>query len=529
VRTAALAIAWEFRQRHRRGLIALACYLVVLVVVRIVLGGQRVTYDDAESFAWAVIVPMTATFMYFLAIFTFGLAGDIGARESMYPRRMFTLPLTASALAGWPMLYGSIAMMGLWLATRFLGLWPSGVDVPVFWPLLLAPSLLAWTQALVWMSYPLPGMRAIVTVLWLMCIDTIVLVALELKASEAVMIAIIAPHVPLAFLVARFAVARARRGDVPHWSGLRQRKLPLFERGGIAAAARTPARAQRWFEWRLHGRSLPFLVAILLPFELGLLFVFKETQVIVFETLFLALTTPPLMATFVAATVSTSGLTPFVTTRPLSNGSLIAAKLKVTMQSTLVAWLLVLIAIPIALRWSGTHAMVLDWMRQLIEIVGTPRAIVMVLLALAMLIAETWKQLVQSLCIGMTGREWLIKGSLFAMLAIIVILGPLAQWVTSDENVWGAVWSGIPWFLAVLVCIKVAAAMWIAVRLDDHRLLLIGAIVWNASVLALYGVLVWIFPTVILRHYLLAFIAILAVPLTRLAAAPLALAWNRHR
>jgi len=45
--------------------------------------------------------------------------------------------------------------------------WPSGVHVPVIWPALLAASLLAWTQALTWMSYPLRGLRVIITVLWL--------------------------------------------------------------------------------------------------------------------------------------------------------------------------------------------------------------------------------------------------------------------------------------------------------------------------------------------------------------------------
>ena len=48
--------------------------------------------------------------MYFLAVFSFGLSGDLAARQSMYPARMFTLPVTTAALAGWPMLYGTAAM-----------------------------------------------------------------------------------------------------------------------------------------------------------------------------------------------------------------------------------------------------------------------------------------------------------------------------------------------------------------------------------------------------------------------------------
>ncbi len=45
--------------------------------------------------------------MYFLAVFSFGLSGDLAARQSIYPARMFTLPVTSAALAGWPMLYGT--------------------------------------------------------------------------------------------------------------------------------------------------------------------------------------------------------------------------------------------------------------------------------------------------------------------------------------------------------------------------------------------------------------------------------------
>ena len=42
-------------------------------------------------------------------------------------------------------------------------------------------------------------------------------------------------------------------------------------------------------------------------------------------------------------------MTPFIATRPLTSASLVAAKLKVAIWSTLAAWLLVLVAIPLAL------------------------------------------------------------------------------------------------------------------------------------------------------------------------------------
>src|SRR6266705_3576938 len=114
----------------------------------------------------------------------------------------------------------------------------------------------------------LPGIRLIVAVLCLAALDTVVLLAIHFKAREPMMLAILAPQLPLAYLVARFAVARARRGDVPDWRGLSARS------GEIADALprprdhlSSPGRAQVWFEWRRHGRSLPALVGLLLPFE----------------------------------------------------------------------------------------------------------------------------------------------------------------------------------------------------------------------------------------------------------------------
>ena len=493
----------------------------------LILESGRRAEIDWETFPFLVIVPLTSTFLYFLGLFTFGLSGDIAARQSIYPARMFTLPVTSAALAGWPMLYGSAAMATLWFGTRLLALWPSDVDVPVLWPVLLGASLLAWTQALTWMPYPLRGLRVIITVLWLVTIDAVVMVALDFKAPEAVMLAILAPHVPLAYLVARSAVARARRGDVPDW------RLGQISRSVRNDPFRSPARAQQWFEWRQYGRSLPWLVAIVLPFELALLFAFSQTPELIWETLVFVLLTPPFLAIFVAATVS-YGVTPFIATRPLTNASLIFAKLKATMWSTLAAWLLLLVAIPLALRVSGTAPVVIERANRFVEVFGAPRAIAIVLLGLAALMASTWKQLVQSLYIGMSGREWVIKASVFVALSFLAVILPLAVWISGSKPALALLWNVFPWIAAALVFFKLSAAVWIAMRLYDSRLLsdrrlVIGSACWAVIVFALYGLLVWIFPALIFQHYLLALIAILAIPLARLSAAPLALAWNRHR
>jgi hypothetical protein len=534
-------MAWEFRRRHRWGWMALIGYFAFMATIRLlILRGQRVELEDSQSFALAVVVPLTATFLYFLGVFTFGLTGDLSARQSMYPARMFTLPVTTGALAGWPMLYGTATMVILWLATRFLAVWPSDIEVPMIWPALLAATFLAWAQALTWMPYGLPGLRVAVTVLWLMVIEAVIMVALELKAGEPVMLGILAPHVPLAYVVARIAVGRARHGDGPDWRGRFGRTAELRSRHRQPFPS--PARAQAWFEWRLHGRSLPAMVAIVVPLELGLLFLFSDTPVILFETLLFVLLTPPFMAAFVAATVSQStspvrdsyGVTALMATRPMTNAALIAAKLKATIRSTLAAWLVVVVAIPVALRLSGTWPVVREWMGDGIEAMGISRAIVTALLGFAALLASTWKQLVQSLFIGLTGREWVVKASVFLTLSLLAIIGPVANRIHGDKILQGALWNAIPWMLAVLVALKIGAAAWIALRLDRSRLLsdrtlVGGAASWCVAVLALHGLLAWLVPSVLVPRYILALVAILEIPLVRLSAAPLALAWNRHR
>jgi hypothetical protein len=156
------------------------------------------------------------------------------------------------------------------------------------------------------------------------------------------------------------------------------------------------------------------------------------------------------------------------------------------------------------------------------------------LLGLAALLLATWKQLVQSLFIGMSGREWVVKGSVFFGLALLGVGVPLFHWTLNSKRAMAALWNSFPSIAAVLVCLKLSAAVWIAARLYDRgllsgRALVIGAVCWDVAVFALFGLLVWILPAILFRGSFLALVAILAIPLARLSAAPLALAWNRHR
>jgi hypothetical protein len=141
---------------------------------------------------------------------------------------------------------------------------------------------------------------------------------------------------------------------------------------------------------------------------------------------------------------------------------------------------------------------------------------------------------VQTLFIGMTGRTWIVRTSLVLTLALLCGIGPLLDWIDSSGPVRGALWRAAPLLLGVLACVKLCAAVWVAVQLYRSRLLrdrtlVIGAAVWCVAVLALARVLSWWIESQLFPRYLFVLLAILAVPLVRLSAAPLALDWNRHR
>lgn len=539
MRTPAAAIAWEFWRRHRWGLVALVATLVTLGAIKLAVLTGRAHFEVQDvTFALLVPLPLSAGFFYLLAVFTFGITGDLAARESMYPRRMFSLPVSTAALAGWPMLYGCVSMALLWLAIRAAGIFPADFYGPWYWPALFGASLLAWTQALTWMPYPLRGMRIVISIVLLISIDVVVFTALESKARESTMLLLLAPFVTLAYVAAFAAVRSARRGDVPEWGS----SAPASTRSSALRNFRSAKFAQLWFEWRQFGRTLPLLVAIVLPAALSLLFLFRDTPVIVVEIVVLSLVLPPFMAIFVAATAGKSsanatqsyGITPFVATRPVEDRALVVAKWQAALLSTLAAWMIVAIALPVGLLWSGATEPVLEIARNVDDALGRPRAIILGLLVLAGLIGATWKQLVQGLYIAMSGRDWAVKGVAFATLGLITVGVFALVWIFETRQRIALAWYSIPWLMVAFAAIKLVLAMRLMQRgasrgLFTRRQLILGAIAWDACVFAIYGVLALVLPAILARRSILLLIAILVVPFVRLAAAPLAVAENRHR
>ena len=536
---AARALAWELAHKHRLGFAGIGLYVIAIVVIRIGFFdfGETVPMEEGEKFAILVIVPVTIVIVYLLAVFTYGFSGDVGARQSMFPSRLFTLPVSSTELALWPMVFGTTLVAALWLITRAFLVLPTGVPVPFFWPAAAIAALLAWAQALTWLPYPLSGLRVAAAMLMLTALQAITLIALEFKVSEPVMLAWLAPHLPIAFLVARAAVRMARRGDTPDWTS-----APGGGRRSAAALSfASPERAQAWFEWKRHGTALPVLVTCLLPFELALLWVTGETR-LVYWVLLGVVITPPFMAAFAAVTIArpnqassdAAGVSPFIATRPVSSASLIGAKLRMTLWSTLLAWLLVLVAVPIALKLSGTWDYVAGFAQRRVDGWGLPRAVVLLLIVIGAFMLTTWRMLVQTLYVGLAGRVWLTRTWLSLTLLALCLIGPAIEQFLSRPVLIARLWEAKTEIFVTLAALKIALGLWVTVLLYrssllSDRALLKGAATWSAATLALYGVFVWWIGSVLYPLYVAGAIAVLLVPLVRVWVAPLALSWNRHR
>lgn len=528
MRSPPAAIAWDLYRRYRWGLWAVAVYLVAIIVF----GTADFTGVSTGRMVATLVMPLASAYFFLLAAFSMGLAGDVAARASMYPSRVFTLPVSNAALAGWPMLYGTVTVATLWLVTAWFAPWPESAYIPMVWPAFYLAAILAWIQVILWLPYPLKGLRIVAASLWLSIFSVGGNLAIYFKPDDALMVALFAPQLPLAFLVARYAVRRARCGDTPDWRGVFAQQGRTSVRGRPRHYA-SAFQAQVAYEWGQYGWSLPLWVAILLLFELALLFLVTRPEFVLLVVL-LVLLSPPVMAAFVAASVQKTPT--LLVTRPMTSVALVGAKLTAATASMLIAWLLVFLTVPVALVLSDTWPVVATAAGRVSDAFGTARGVVLLCLVLAGMMAATWKLLVQSLFVGLSGRAWLVRLYIGLALAVLVAVVPLYFWILESTVLGALISSATPWrwALAVLIGLKLVVASWAVLRLQHANLLggdvlLRGAALWSMMVFALFGVFVWILTTPQMPSDILMAVAILAVPLVRLSTAPLALDWNRHR
>jgi hypothetical protein len=542
-------------RRHRWEFVATLGWLLALLAVRLVVPPGQVFVIDALS-----VLPAGALFPFLMVVFAFGSEADLIAPQSCFPARMFTLPVRTASLVAWPMLLGTATVAILWLFLAGFVWHSDGTEVPLWWPAAAGAAALAWVQALIWMPFGWPVVRILLVVVVTVVLVVLPQLALAAGVPEALVALGIAPLVPAAGAVAYAGVTRARRGDVPGWPGpwvllqalgswLPRRRRPFA----------SPARALLWWEWRCNGWPYPLFVGLFLVFFVPLLpWVEKAERVLVEGGL-----VPSLPGIRREASVALKALgdlllipmalslgcgpggqgggrrrpfelTPFLGTRPVTSTSFVVAKLQAAALSAVAAWVLVVTALAGWVVVAGRWSLLLEVGGSWFGTTTTPQLLAVLAVILVGLMALTWINLISGLALSLTGRRRLILAIGIAFVALGVAAVAFGQWLVTHPEYRPIFWAALPWLLGGVVAVKAVSGGWTLWTLRRRELLAGRSLallsgVWLLAAGCLLGGYFWMVPSGLVPVPYLALGVMLVLPLNRLAAAPLALEWNRHR
>jgi hypothetical protein len=544
----ALAIAWPLWRRHRWGLLATLGYVTMAGAVSALLPA-RVAMEYRASCCALLLVPFLGAAGYLLAVFSYGFEADVYARESCYPAGLLRLPVPTGPLAGWPMAYGAAAA-GLWwlLMARFvLTPWlvhlSVDAEVPLWSPALMPIAVVALLQALLWVPLGLPMLRIILVVVLIGGLFALAGYLLNANTSEGILAGLLGCVAGVSWTIAYLGVKSARHGSLPNWHGLFRPVRQLVQWWPRHRRAFTStARAQLWFEWRRTGLGLPVLTIALLPLVLFPLLFGKNDVLPTAQTLLGALAIPVFLAGLAGTTVSGKhawvkdyyGVAPFTATLPLTTARLVSAKLKAAAVSTLATWAFVAILVTMAVAFTGHWDKAAGWWRQGLQTYGPVKMTAGFVAAGTFLGVWTWKRMVDSLCIGLTGRQWIIQCCLVGGMIGFIGVWSTGAYIYMHRATHANFLTVVPWLWGLLVVCRLLATGWAVRRLlrqglVEARTLRHWLAAWVLVGSALFGVFVWVVPPERVPAYYLALAVLHVMPMAHLAATPLALAWNRHR
>jgi hypothetical protein len=542
-----LAFAWLVWRAQRWGFIGITVYLLVAIAASALLPAYC-NEQWAKGIVGAACVGLYMVFMYLLVVFSWADLADVVARDSCFAPCFFRLPVRTGPLVVWPMAVGAAVVVLLWLvaAAFILRPWVAVLDngyIPLWWPALFATAALAWVQALLWSPF---GLRWLRVLLFAALVPGLVASAgfsMHTDVSERLLVGVYAALTGVAWMVSYLGVRKGRCGDVPNWETV---LAPLRQVAHWWPRNRTPfasaARAQLWFEWRLNGWTLAFMTGLCLPVILLPLYFGQNDVLPTQQTLLSALGVPMLLAGIFGSHGGGNnpgikgriGLGPLNATLPMGTADMVAAMLKVAALSTLATWALMAVALPLAVVMTRNFDEVAGWWRQAIERHHPARMGAAIAAVAMLLVVWTWKRQVDKLYFGLTGRPWVATSIALMWFPGAIFLGVTGVWLYRRPDTHETVLAALPRLLGVLLLGRLLVAAWALRRVLRQGLLkprtvgrwLTG---WLVVASLLFLLLAWAIPTEIVPAHYLALGILFAMPMARLAAAPLALAWNRHR
>jgi hypothetical protein len=465
-----------------------------------------------------------------------------------FPARLFTLPISTPFLAGWYLAVGAGSVTLVYLAwTRLVHLPP--IDVFEGYPNLLAwVTLMVMTQGIVWSLDAFPITRILFLGAALFGFGFLTGPALPehpflQRNQTAILLAILASGCAAAFT----GLGKIRHGAWQRWTwpwrrstsqppempqgfGLRQSSGAL---AGTPVGFHSPARAQFWFEWHSHARKLvlyncglsvlPLLFMALVAADMGIL---SEDDTLGLSLYLLAV---PLFLHFFQG-ISPGRMPPvFITTRPLTDGELVMAKLKVAAVSTALSWIVTLAMVSVVPLLGDVPAMI-----QHIPLVAGHRPLLRPLLPAIVLglMVFTWRFVAADLCFGLTRKSWASKVPVLKFYATLALVG-LIFWLGNDAALQRTLSRMLPFLLAFVVILKLFLAQWSFRVSISKRVLARSAVLKYVAIWTVLAAALLVPTAIVLRHESwmpsLSLGIILALPLARVGFCPTALAMERHR
>lgn len=545
--------------RHRIGLLITLAFLSVASAIVLVVGKERMP----DFGGLLVFLGFTIALFYLVAVFLHS-DSDVATPGSTYPTYYFTLPVKTSELALWPVLGGII----------FVGLLTFGVSFAIdkahysfnyIGATFVVVSLLTTMQAVFWYPIGIPYSKLVLSIAVIVGLFLLGFSRSIWGIGEGVQTGIYIAVISISVGIAWLGVVKARSGlsifnlSNLHMSVGDRLNLPPFS---------NPNSAQLWYEWRQQGRLFPGItLAFVLIFvavsytndTLSPLDVLAtSTEVMPTASTFLSvfyrmmIVLLPVFAWVVGFGMKRTELKRgdgsfhlYFATRPLADSSMVWAKFRVALKSTMWAWtFMVLATIPFlftpAGRYVNGHSSGPEGMLyQILPEFLTPQILVMVLCGLLGFMFLSWRNLVVGLWTELSGNINLRYLQPFSSILIYIGVISLPSWVFKDMT-WFA------YLVVGLLVLKFALAIKVGFSMRTQGLLTNRQLVLNATyyvtcVLVLYGcACVVLGPTIAERqnafsqellwnHFNLLLVVLWWVPIVRILLATKMLSLNRHR
>ena len=532
-----MALSRQIWSRHRVGLAIVFAILAAGAACFQVLPPDSLGPPQAALLSFQFFFAL----IYVAAVFSYSFDSALERPESGFPKRQFTLPVRTAVLVGWPMLQGMAVLALLWAGWAHFVMRPTGIAVAIGPSALQAAALVAVLQTLLWWPFGLAWVRVVLAIIFIPLLALLPTIAHSFEIGGNWVPVSFAALIPASYFVAVAGVTRARRGDTPRWWASRVAAAPrqLRTRAPFASSSA----ALFWFERRRHLRMFALLIGGILGMYLPMALLVAESPENYVTLLVNFLTLPILMAPILGSatgrpgtsTANAAAMSPFLAARPVSSAAIVAAKLKLAILGCLVAWAIVLFGMSICLMHSEALGHFGNWWQRVPVASGRQWEVAAGIIALALwLLVTSWRLVVNNFWLSLSGRVWIYRTT-FALCGVCVVGSAMliAELVSHPER-HSAIWEALPWWAGAAVVLKLVLAVRVVRALNVRRLVeprmlakLLGA--WLLVALVLFALGRFAIPTPTVSTPLLAFAAVLSVPLVRVAAAPLSVEWNRHR